>query len=109
MDSFQKGVLYSAIAILLISLIFIGLLLGYAKDESWPPIAQGCPDYWTMNKEGKCVNEKSLGTCAKDSEGSDTMDFKDYDNCKKYNWANGCKVAWDGITYGYGTNKPCSS
>lgn len=109
MDSFQKGVLFSAIAVLLISLIFIGLMLSYAKDESWPPVAQGCPDYWTMNKEGKCVNEKNLGTCAKGADGSGgMMDFKDYDNCKKYTWANGCNVTWDGITYGYGTNKPCS-
>lgn len=106
MDSFQKGVFYSAIAVLLISLVFIGLLMGYAKDESWPPIAQGCPDYWTMNQKGNCVNEKSLGTCAKG--GDSVMEFKDYDNCKKYNWANGCGVTWDGITYGYGTKKPCS-
>ena len=107
MDTFQKGVLFSAIIILLISLIFIGLLLGYAKDETWPPVVSACPDYWTMNKLGKCVNDKNLGTCNKGTEGA--MDFKDYDNCKKYNWASGCNVTWDGVTYGYGTTKPCSS
>ena len=102
MDSFQKGVLISASIILIAALVFIGIMLKYAKDENWPPIVGACPDYWTMNKEGKCVNVKGLGTC------TDAMDFKDYDMCKKYNWANSCKVAWDGISYGYGATKPCA-
>ena len=26
--------------------------------------------------------------------------------CAKYNWANNCKVSWDGITYG--VENPCT-
>ena len=97
-------VLLTAVVILLISLIFIGVMLSYSKDANWPPIVPACPDYWTMNSDGKCVNSQNLGSC------TDPMDFKDKSMCDKYNWAKDtCKVSWDGITYGYGTTKPCSS
>ena len=113
MDTFQKGVLFSAIIILLISLIFIGLLLGYAKDETWPPVVSACPDYWTMNKLGKCVNDKNLGTCNIPTKGNpNSMDFTgagftgDNGDCAKYTWARGCGVTWDGINSG--VSNPCT-
>ena len=39
MEGFQKIVLFSAIIILIIALVFIGISLSYAKDgQKWPPV-----------------------------------------------------------------------
>jgi hypothetical protein len=117
MEGFQKFVLYSAIIILIIALVFIGITLSYAKDKhAWPPIVPACPDYWTVNGEGDastCTNTKDLGTCPATSgqqhlvKNFNTAAFSGSNGaCAKYTWANNCKVSWDGITYG--VNNPCS-
>ena len=63
MDGFQKIVLYSAIIILIIVLVVIGLALSYAKDESWPPMVPSCPDWWIIDGSGNgatCIDIKDL-------------------------------------------------
>jgi hypothetical protein len=104
MEAFQKIVLTVAVVFLLICLIVISILLiRNKKHQLWPPLIGDCPDYWMdMSGNGaKCVNVKNLGTC-----GTKEMDFtvSPYSgsggNCQKYNWAAGCNVSWDGITYG---------
>ncbi len=118
MEGFQKTVLYIAIFILIIALIFIGIALYYSSNsQPWPPIVPTCPDYWNMDgTENKptCVNIKDLGTCpAKAGEKHLTMDFNipafsgDNSACAKYTWAKKCNVSWDGITYG--VNNPCQT
>ena len=99
METFQKTVLFSAIVVLVISLISMGIILSYAKDEQWPPIMSVCPDYWSATKDGKCENVKDLGVCKENK----SMDFKDYDLCAKYKWAQKCQVTWDGLN-----NNPCT-
>lgn len=118
MEDFQKIVLFSAIIILIIALVFIGITLSYAKsNQPWPPIVSSCPDYWLFDGSGnnaQCVNVKDLGTCR--PTGGDRhlhMDFASsiftgsQGDCNKYNWAKRCGVSWDGITYG--VTSPCQS
>ena len=112
METFQKIVLWSAIIILIVVLIIIGVAFSYAKNEQWPPLVPECPDYWIADGSGnntQCINVKDLGTCAPPSDGETkhlTMNFNNAPfsgaegNCAKYRWANSCDVTWDGITYG---------
>ena len=118
MEGFQKIVLYSAIIILIISLVIIGIALSYAKDKKqWPPIVPDCPDYWTIDGSGnnaRCLNVKDLGSCPPTGGRKHlSMDFNNApfigsnEMCAKYTWANRCNVSWDGITYG--VNNPCQT
>ena len=117
MEGFQKLVLYAAIVILLISLIFIGTSLSQAKNPVWPPVIPNCPDYWVAEGTGadtKCINVKDLGTCTPSSGDKHmVMSFNDptflgsQGTCNKYTWATNCGVSWDGITYG--VSNPCAS
>lgn len=117
MGGFQKIVLFSAIIILIVALVFIGIALTYSSDTTWPPMTPDCPDYWMMDGSGnnaQCINVKDLGTCPPQGNQKHlTMNFNtspfDGSNelCAKYKWAKKCKVSWDGITYG--VENPCQS
>ncbi len=110
-------VLYSAIIILIIALVIIGIALSYGKDNQvWPPIVPACPDYWTMDDSDNatCVNIKDLGTCPATGENTHlSVNFNEAPylgangTCAKYTWANKCGISWDGITYG--VNNPCQA
>lgn len=117
MEGFQKIVLFSAIIILIISLVIIGISLTYAKDQQWPPIVPSCPDYWQIDGSGNnttCTNVLDLGSCpAQSGQQHLVMDFNSAifsgsnGLCSKYKWANNCGISWDGITYG--VNNPCQT
>ena len=117
MEGFQKIVLFVAIVMLIIALVFIGIALSYSEDKQWPPITPQCPDYWTIDGSGNnttCVNVKDLGTCpTQNGQQHLTMNFNtspfagSNGTCSKYNWANKCGVSWDGITYG--VPNPCQT
>lgn len=116
MEGFQKIVLISAIVILIIALVLIGMALS-SGEETWPPIKAECPDYWVSDGSGNattCTNVKDLGTCppSEDSEHL-VMNFNgsaftgSEGDCNKYKWADKCNVSWDGITYG--VSNPCDT
>jgi len=115
MGSFQKIILIIAIIILLINLVIIALALHNSKNKNWPPLVPNCPDYWISDGSGNnitCINKKDLGVCKPQTGDKHLMmDFNKppftgaNGNCAKYTWANNCKVAWDGLTYG--VNNPC--
>jgi hypothetical protein len=118
MEGFQKIVLFGAIIILIIALVFIGVALSYSQDnQQWPPMTPECPDYWSIDGSGNnatCINIKDLGTCPPQSGDAHLkMDFNvpaftgSNELCAKYNWATKCAVSWDGITYG--VNNPCQT
>ena len=118
MEGFQKIVLYSAIIILIIALVIIGIALSYAKDSQvWPPVVPDCPDYWVIDGSGNnatCINIKDLGTCPATGESKhQSVNFNQApfvgsdETCAKYTWAKRCEVTWDGITYG--VNNPCQT
>ena len=65
MATFQKIILYSAIIILIITLVIIGIALSNASSsQTWPPMVPQCPDYWSVDGSGNCVNVHDLGTCS---------------------------------------------
>jgi hypothetical protein len=112
MEGFQKTVLITALVILLIVLLVIGIVLLAAKANAvWPPLVPNCPDWWISDGSGnasKCLNPKNLGTCdVKSMSFSGPVYTGDNGACAKATWANKCKVAWDGITYG--VTDPCST
>ena len=118
MEGFQKIVLFSAIIILIIALVIIGIsLTSKSASIEWPPMTPDCPDYWTIDGSGnntRCINQKDLGTCKPPSGINHLiMNFNNptftgsQGTCNKYTWATNCGVSWDGITYG--VNNPCQS
>ena len=118
MEAFQKFILFGAIILLIITLVFIGISLSKTNvDQQWPPIIPECPDYWTIDGSGNntlCINTKNLGTCPPTSgQKFLTMNFNTApfiganSKCAKYNWAKKCGISWDGITYG--VSNPCQS
>ena len=118
MEGFQKAVLIVAVIILIIALVVMGLVLASGKKgETWPPLVSDCPDWWVIDGSGNnatCSNVKDLGVCpANSGDKHQVMNFNssaftgDNGTCAKYNWANKCKVSWDGITYGI--DNPCST
>lgn len=117
MDSFQKVVLFSAIIILILALVFIGVSLRYSTDQNWPPMTPQCPDYWTIDGSGNnatCVNVKNLGICPPQTGNKyltmnfNTPEFSGSNKmCTKYTWATKCGLSWDGITYG--VKNPCQT
>lgn len=118
MQTFQKVVLFAAIIILILVLVFIGYALHKARASVWPPLIGDCPDYWVdMSGNGAmCTNVKNLGNGTCKPSGSDTFLKMDFTQpafsggnglCAKYTWANNCGVSWDGITYG--VTNPCDA
>jgi hypothetical protein len=117
MEGFQKFVLFTAIIVLIIALIFIGIALSYSKETTWPPMTPQCPDYWLVDGSGNnstCINIKDLGTCsAQNGQQHLVMNFNSpafsgaNGLCAKYNWATNCGISWDGITYG--VSNPCQT
>jgi hypothetical protein len=125
--TFQKIVLTIAIVLLIGLLIIINISLTNARASMiWPPIITDCPDYWEdySGNGSQCVNIKNIGKCSiKEPKfyangvlmPRRSIDFSEVKYtgltglCEKQKWAKACGVAWDGITYGYGSNNPCDT
>ena len=117
MEGFQKFVLITAIIILIIALIIIGMALSNKSNVVWPPLVPECPDFWTIDGSGNnatCINAKDLGTFSpSNGEKHQTMNFNtsmftgSEGSCNKYKWATSYNLSWDGITYG--VNNPCQA
>lgn len=104
MSSFQSTVLYIAVILLIICLIFIGISLYRSKyHKTFPPIMANCPDYWVdlseKNNGAKCVNVQNLGNekCEKTMDFSGSMWAGDAGLCAKSKWAKSCNLTWDGV------------
>lgn len=100
MASFQKITIGVAIIILIICLIFIGYSLYKSTYKSaWPPVEADCPDYW-IDKDSDCINVKELGSdsCPREMNFNSSFWSGDDGLCRKYQWAKGCDLTWDGVT-----------
>jgi hypothetical protein len=111
---FQKIVLTVAIIVFILLLIFIGSVLYQNKyGSAFPPFVSNCPDFWldmektatNVNSDNsktnvKCYNVKNLGNPSCQKEMSFSGDFwsGSEGDCRKYKWAKGCDLTWDGIT-----------
>lgn len=121
---FKTIVLFSALILLIVILILIGVSLSYSKTSTWPPMVPKCPDFWVASKnendETVCTDVNGLldvdhlpSTCTRLDQGrsGDVYTFKTnvfMNDCARHKWAaNECRVAWDGISYGYGVKTPC--
>ena len=116
MDSFKYSVLYTAIVILIIALIVIGLSIRSSiSNAKWPPVITSCPDFWRFDDQTReCVNINNLGNasdtacpnyptsrhtkCDKFKFEDDTKFSGSYGNCEKQKWADALGIKWDGIT-----------
>jgi hypothetical protein len=117
MANFQKMTLIVAGILLLICIVVIVLIFLFPNTKQvWPPMVANCPDYFVdTNGDGsKCDNSLHLtgnGSCGTAAAGGITapnFTIDDYNTtCQKYNWANGCGITWDGITYG--VKNPCTN
>ena len=92
--SFQNNVLYVAIVVFVILMVFIAVMMNSAqKNQAFPPQIGSCPDYWQKLNNGTCQNIQGLGkNCAS------PFDFRKMTNKQKYAFAKGCNITWDGIT-----------
>ena len=99
--AFQKVVINIALVILVIMLLFIGYTMYNSKlTEKYPPHVAQCPDYWKVTGKNGCDNVMNLGTCpgTMNFDGPDWLGSQGLK--KKREWAKGCGVVWDGVTYG---------
>jgi hypothetical protein len=56
MDTFQISVLIVAAVLLILIFATVGILSKYTTtDKVFPPIANSCPDYWTVDASGNCI------------------------------------------------------
>jgi hypothetical protein len=122
MDIFYIIVLSIAIILLILLLTYIGIQMNSAgtKTAPYPPTKSTCPDYWTIDSDGKCnvpttgrnTSSKTLTTAntkgyTPTSNGSPaTIDFsnKDWSSgsgsalCGQKLWANTNGIMWDGVS-----------
>jgi hypothetical protein len=115
---FKKKVIIFLLILLAIILFIMAFTINKKSNNmKWPPYVANCPDYWLdLSSNGSsCFNQHSLGNCAiPTTSNQNTVDFTSSiytgseGECNKKKWAINCGVTWDGITYGYGKNDPCS-
>lgn len=114
MEAFQRIVLVSALVILVICLIFIGIALSRTKLQQWPPVMAQCPDYWDVTTDASggviCTNTKKLGSKSSEAQCLTKKASEMTSDCDRYKYATGCGVTWDGITYGMRAQpNPCDA
>lgn len=96
------------ILILVSMLIMLFVLIIYTyngtkntlTDVSFPPVISNCPDYWSENEAGQCVNDFNLGSenCQEPTPLNGEKYQGQIGKCQKYKWAKSCGLSWDGIT-----------
>lgn len=97
--TFQKYAAIIAIVFLVLMLGLIAFMLYKSKTElAYPPNIAECPDYWEVSGNGVCNNVKKLGSCAGSADFSSPDWLGQTGLKKKYCWAKGCGVTWDGVT-----------
>jgi hypothetical protein len=128
-DSFYLIILSVAVFILILALGFSGWMLSHQKDQiDFPNITATCPDFWTIDGTGNCVqpdasnfnygkdanilsNYIALGTTnaagAVPGKVSGATSFNSKDDawgsgkeaiCDKRKWATDNSIKWDTVT-----------
>jgi hypothetical protein len=97
--TFQMIVLWTAVLIFVATLGFIGYSIYTSQyNISWPPSIPDCPDYWTVDSDGKNCNIGSYNPCG------NTQKITIQDGlCNKYQTAQGCiktspSFNWSGVS-----------
>ena len=55
-----------------------------------PEDNKNCPDYWTYQGDGQCVNTYNVGTCS-------TIDTQGLSKSEKCKLSKKCNAPWEGI------------
>lgn len=120
MDPFYLIVGSTAIIILILILIYIGIQMIYRKTASgsnlFPPSFATCPDFWTVN-DGKCKIPDQGGKNMGSLKSANYSQIPGYDSttgtidfsnqgwsatgtaiCAQRKWANSNGITWDGVT-----------
>ena len=105
---FYTTVFIAFIVLLIVTLAIVGTILSNMnKKQKFPSNISVCPDYYSLNEQGMCLQNSSIFN---NTEGAcqfiDTQDAKykvkgtgsESGMCKKKEWGNACGVSWDGIT-----------
>jgi len=106
--NFYTTVFISFIILLVIALAIIGTILSNMNQKQiFPSNISTCPDYYSLNMNGICVQNDSIFN----NSASTCKIFRPEDQsykvkgsgpqsgmCKKKEWGNRCGVSWDGIT-----------
>ncbi len=120
METFYLIVLGIAIVVLILILTFVGLLMQTGKKNVvYPPIANTCPDGWTVDSDGSCNipttgSSNMNGKLQSDLETSlslVTATSNKFDPnhagwtssgktaiCAQKKWANKNNILWDGVS-----------
>lgn len=104
---YQKSIVIAGISSFIIIFFIVCLIVySYHLKKEWPPSISPCPDWWKSIGQGKCLNQKGMGSCNKKIMNFNESVFKGSEGlCAKYTWAKNCNISWDGITYG--VPNPC--
>lgn len=105
---FYKSLLIGTIVSLIIVLAIMGVIMSQStKTQSFPAEIGMCPDYYTIMSDNSCkINSSIYSTTNADCMNKNFSDTSFNVGgtgslsglCSKKNWANNCKVSWDGIT-----------
>jgi hypothetical protein len=104
-----------AIIILILALAFVGWTMSKSKDiVKFPQLQNTCPDNWTINVNGHCMQpdqgKLNYGNTMASSTPGLSSDKKSFDPndagwsasenaaCAKKKWASDLGIAWDTIT-----------
>lgn len=104
--SFQYTLLKVASFVLIMFWVFVGYKMYKERlTNAEKRVIGTCPDYWRLESNGECSNEKGLG---KLNNGVPACSLKmNFANqpfnlqnglCEKKKWAQNCELTWDGIT-----------
>jgi hypothetical protein len=114
-DSFYLIVLSIAVIILIIALGFMGWMLSHQKDDiKFPGITTTCPEFWTIDTDGKsCIqpNNFNKGTAAPASGKGIFESYKKTGTTtweKMPGWTSGTKFDSTASTWGSGNEAICN-
>ena len=103
-----KTIFISTIVVLVATLSLVAYVLSVTKKKYiYPPHLNNCPDYYQKNSFGDCYDKNNVFHDLDNVCFSENFNKAIYNNsgtglesglCKKKQWANNCKVSWDGIT-----------
>lgn len=121
MDVFYTVVLAIATAILILILTYIGIQISNKNTSTavFPPVANSCPDFWSLasdnvscavpttgkNKPSSTLNASNV-TAGYSATPTAQINFTDPGwtaagssaTCSKKTWANKNNIMWDGVT-----------
>jgi hypothetical protein len=94
---FYKNVSIGFMVLLVLLLAIMAYILHNGnKNQQFPATISSCPDFYSLNSDGKCVMESSVYSNTTDQ--CKVLNINGMSNQEKKVWSVDCGVAWDGIT-----------